>query len=262
MAILATVFVVGSQADRSSAGRAFPPASVTSATVTSVATAPSPASTTPTTPTTPTTTTAPTTAPTTVARAAPTTAGTRLAAAVAQPPATAARRTVPVAVPRPLSTVARSAPPVTASGGSSRDFALLGYRWNPCQDITVTTTGPALGGIVSELAAVTGLRLQVVSGPAEITVAWGATPPGGEVGQTLWYAQGAWLVRADIIISPSAPAAYVPTLVRHELGHAMGLSHVQQSNEIMYPYVGPSSPADYQAGDRAGLAAVGASAGC
>jgi hypothetical protein len=152
-------------------------------------------------------------------------------------------------------------PGTDATGGSATDFSLEGYRWNPCQVITVNSTGPDITAIVSELAAITGLRLQMVSGVAEINVQWGAVPAGGEIGVTAWKAVGPWLVTAGVVISSQAEP-YLATVLRHELGHALGLGHAAQPNEIMYPSVGHSSPTDYQAGDRAGLQRVGASAGC
>ncbi|MCL6549907.1 MAG: cell wall-binding repeat-containing protein [Acidothermus cellulolyticus] len=52
------------------------------------------------------------------------------------------------------------------------------------------------------------------------------------------------------------------TAVLHELGHAVGLNHASQPTEIMYPVLSPQTPATYSPSDRAGLAAVGAPAGC
>ena len=50
-------------------------------------------------------------------------------------------------------------------------------------------------------------------------------------------------------------------LLMHELGHVVGLSHVEDAGQIMYDTTGPR-PARFAAGDRAGLAAVGAAGGC
>ena len=47
----------------------------------------------------------------------------------------------------------------------------------------------------------------------------------------------------------------------HELAHAVGLGHVIDPTQVMYPRT-TSSESEFGAGDRAGLAALGAPAGC
>jgi len=47
----------------------------------------------------------------------------------------------------------------------------------------------------------------------------------------------------------------------HELAHAVGLGHVLDPTQVMYPQT-TSSESVFGAGDRAGLAALGAAAGC
>jgi hypothetical protein len=59
-----------------------------------------------------------------------------------------------------------------------------------------------------------------------------------------------------------APGGSTGALLLHELGHAVGLQHVADRHQIMYPVFGSYSPGVYQSGDRAGLARVGRTAGC
>jgi hypothetical protein len=51
-------------------------------------------------------------------------------------------------------------------------------------------------------------------------------------------------------------------LLLHELGHAMGLGHVTDLRQQMYPTLRSASPNGLAAGDLAGLARVGRGAGC
>ncbi|MBW3649422.1 MAG: matrixin family metalloprotease [Actinobacteria bacterium] len=51
-------------------------------------------------------------------------------------------------------------------------------------------------------------------------------------------------------------------LLLHELGHMVGLQHVGDPAQIMYPTLTSGAPGDWGNGDRNGLAAVGAGNGC
>ena len=57
------------------------------------------------------------------------------------------------------------------------------------------------------------------------------------------------------------PGATEGEVLLHELAHAVGLGHVLDPTQVMYPRT-TNSESQYGAGDRAGLAALGRPAGC
>jgi matrixin len=81
------------------------------------------------------------------------------------------------------------------------------------------------------------------------------------------------IVSGYVVLSTTPSGTYAPgfgpgvtrgELFLHELGHAVGLQHVTDTRQIMYPVVvtGARPSAEYQAGDLAGLRKVGRKAGC
>ena len=51
-------------------------------------------------------------------------------------------------------------------------------------------------------------------------------------------------------------------LVLHELGHVLGLDHVDDRSQVMYPSISTRSPDGFAGGDLAGLARLGSEGGC
>lgn len=60
----------------------------------------------------------------------------------------------------------------------------------------------------------------------------------------------------------SPKGAATLTLLLHEIAHALGLTHVSAKSQTMYDDVLPSHQGRYEAGDLAGLQAIGAEQGC
>jgi hypothetical protein len=79
---------------------------------------------------------------------------------------------------------------------------------------------------------------------------------------------GPSLVSAQVVLdaerrlaSGFGPGTTDGEVLLHELAHAVGLGHVLDPTQVMYPQT-THSESEFGAGDRAGLAAVGAAAGC
>ena len=79
---------------------------------------------------------------------------------------------------------------------------------------------------------------------------------------------GASIVSGQVVLDATnrlasgfGPGTTDGEVLLHELAHAVGLGHVGDPTQVMYPQT-TSSESVFGAGDRAGLAAVGAPAGC
>ena len=172
-------------------------------------------------------------------------------------------------------------------------------RWDPCLGaISVKLSShamPANGdvlvqNVIRELRAITGINfvyggltpepvsLTAVQNNA-ISIGW-LNPneySGGEgtdgYTQVQWYyaKRGARMFSADVaLLEASAESWYNPNrgvdanyanVVKHELGHALGLWHVGQPSQVMYPTSNPATT-DYKGGDLQGLAYLSATSGC
>lgn len=94
---------------------------------------------------------------------------------------------------------------------------------------------------------------------------WATTTP-------RWYASNEQMQSAVValnmdyrsqMIAGMAPGGSFGMLMLHELGHVVGLDHVDDQNQAMYPTIiqGARTP-DYGQGDKDGLWSVGAAQGC
>ncbi|MGE0878625.1 MAG: matrixin family metalloprotease [Acidimicrobiia bacterium] len=182
----------------------------------------------------------------------------------------------------------------TAAPGSSA-YAFMNVdsrgrpgRWNPCEAIewrfnpADAPTGDALGFVsaaVTHLGAVTGMSFvyagTTTTNPNDpprdrgIVIGWGrglnapVAGLGGAAGYFtsggLRYTAGGVLLNASMRLGLDWTDGWGPILL-HELGHVMGLDHVNDPNQLMYPSV--ARAVDYAAGDLAGLYELGPSRGC
>jgi hypothetical protein len=134
----------------------------------------------------------------------------------------------------------------------------------------------AFGGTTTSVPTSTWLDKSTAKGT--LLVAWAPTTTtdlfqAGAIGEGGWWATTssaaattASIQRGFVVLDPTSTAslasgfgsgASLGAVLLHELGHAVGLQHVQDRSQVMYPTVGPWSTARYAPGDLAGLAAVG-----
>lgn len=182
--------------------------------------------------------------------------------------------------------------PTAAAGSYSflvpDPVADTGARWNACEPIDVAVNpagGPPFALAVVEdalgrLGDAMGTEIRLVGTTSE-RQAHESDPRGGAAVGILvnwperWETEEIWgwgsyvaigptIVSATVALNPSTSARISETelleLVMHELGHAVGLGHVDDRDQIMYPLM--QGRTVWGDGDRAGLARVGRGAGC
>lgn len=90
-------------------------------------------------------------------------------------------------------------------------------------------------------------------GPVELTTADG----------TKEYVSGVVVALVDPTTSPTfGPGNTYGNVLLHEMGHLVGLDHVEDPTELMAPVLSPTNAGGFGPGDRRGLWLLGASGGC
>jgi hypothetical protein len=104
--------------------------------------------------------------------------------------------------------------------------------------------------------------------PAETDLGLGHGVAGMTIAVAIPGSNGGSIVTGQVALDADRqlPAGFGPgvsdgEVLLHELAHAVGLGHVLDATQVMYPQT-TNSESQYGAGDRAGLAAVGRPAGC
>jgi hypothetical protein len=103
------------------------------------------------------------------------------------------------------------------------------------------------------------------AGQGGFTWAWSSVKSGGKT--TYRYAARRGFVVLDTpqalkMKSGFGSGVRRTNLLMHELGHAVGLQHVSDTRQLMYPTLRSSTPSGFASGDKAGLSRVGRNAGC
>ena len=169
-------------------------------------------------------------------------------------------------------------------------------RWDPCRRIDLAVNFGAASAeqvdmfslALAKVVAATGLPIVLVGGFDRTLRPDGASDVGADLavqvvaptdpvwieqtggvnsaGYTYGMAQVAggryWFDDVVVTVPNTLPLMLTLHVFMHELGHAVGLQHVGSRGEVMYPRGHHASPVEWGPGDLAGLAAVGAGAGC
>lgn len=169
-------------------------------------------------------------------------------------------------------------------------------RWNPCQPISYALNLSGAPGFartdveaaIARVEAATGLDFQYAgetaggldgrpptgvdtviafASPSENDALSGAAGLGGGSYSPAWYGadprvvNGFVLVNRTVSFTQGLGGSGLQGLLLHEIGHMVGLDHVDDYGEVMYPVMHPL-PNGYGPGDRQGLWALGAAQGC
>lgn len=169
-------------------------------------------------------------------------------------------------------------------------------RWNPCQPIPYFVNPVGMPAGVQPIVAEAFARLSAFTGITFVDSGGTDVVYGSAVGMTFDRGLGIYVAFADETVVPglagtiggrggpmfyeedAAKPRYVAgaiiidtgggmgpgfssgwsygSVILHELGHVMGLAHVNDRTQLMNPSNGPGGPTDMQAGDRAGLQAM------
>lgn len=170
---------------------------------------------------------------------------------------------------------------LTAAGTHSFDFTNSAgpARWNPCEPITWATNGvlptgeePLVTEAFNKIQTASGLRFVRVASPsgADIVVRVTRNSSNRAEGEGLFrYRPVADHLPASIFagtltaeVGSRTSAGLRLGLYMHEIGHIVGLDHVDDPEQVMYAEIPDVPSPAFAGGDLAGLREVGLAAGC
>ncbi len=185
----------------------------------------------------------------------------------------------------------------TGAGVTSDQYNFFGKnpqggaaRWNPCvpirYEVNFNGSQPSaradLASALAKMTQASGLQFVKVreiatftkSSDVDAIISWKTANEypkfamgSAGFGSASWRTANGRIFAGEVGVNAQAPlmAGYgtinsLGEVLLHELGHMVGLNHVNDVGQVMYPQI--SRLTDYGPGDRAGLILVGASQGC
>lgn len=141
--------------------------------------------------------------------------------------------------------------------GSTTEVPRVGSLSGQSAEIIIAFTTPA---------ATTYNLSGAILGEGGYSYAWASRTVSGKTTYTVAIERGFVVVDTPQMLAQTVggfgTGSRRTNLLLHELGHAMGLQHVTDTRQQMYPTLRSTSPSGLAAGDLTGLAKVGRPAGC
>lgn len=170
-------------------------------------------------------------------------------------------------------------PPVTPLYSFLATAGNAWVRWNPCRERiyyhvyrsgATTADLAAVPAAVAAIEAASGFDFVFVGyvddnswpGNSDAYIGFAPTMEGNVIGEGGFWSIGNEAVNGFVEVLSGLPATERHHALLHELAHMLGLDHVDDPEQVMYPRLTGSPRLEYAHGDREGLRLVGTTMPC